>query len=113
MWQPSLQSMANIDKILGAPTVPHHRCGCAKTVQKSPGAPLHYEYHCTNMKTPKSEGRPGALSLAFKNFLGVPLPCSALWVATGGVESCQSEMGSILSFYFERLAHVMGFFRSG
>ena len=58
----SLQSMANLDKILGAPTVPHLRCGCAKTVQKSSGAPLHHEYHCTNMKTPKSEGRPGALS---------------------------------------------------
>ena len=62
MLDASLQSMANLDKILGAPTVPHLRCGCAKTVPNSSGAPLHYEYHCTNMKTPKSEGRPGAPS---------------------------------------------------
>ena len=56
----SLQSMADIDKILGAPTVPHLRCGCAKIVSK--GALLHYGYHCTNIKTLTSGGRPGALS---------------------------------------------------
>ena len=62
--RPSLQSMADLDKILGAPTVPHLRCRRAKTVQKSSGVgtTLHYGYHCTNIKTSKSEGRPGALS---------------------------------------------------
>ena len=30
----SLQSMADLEKILGAPTVPHLRCGWAKTVKK-------------------------------------------------------------------------------
>ena len=57
---PGLQRMADLDEILGAPTVPHPRCGSAKTVQKSSGAPLHYGYHCTNIKTSDSEGRPGA-----------------------------------------------------
>ena len=31
----SLQSMVDLDKILGAPTVPHLRCGAQKTVQIS------------------------------------------------------------------------------
>ena len=31
---PSLQSMASLDKILGAPTVPHLRCGCSEAVKK-------------------------------------------------------------------------------
>ena len=29
----SLQSLADLDKILGAPTVQHLRCRCAKTIQ--------------------------------------------------------------------------------
>ena len=31
----SLQSMADLDTILGAPTVSYLRCGCARTVQNS------------------------------------------------------------------------------
>ena len=31
----SLQRMVDLDKILGAPTVPQLRCGCAKSVPKS------------------------------------------------------------------------------
>ena len=60
--QASLQSMADPEKILSVPTVPHFRCGCAKSVQKSKGAPLHYGHHSTNIKASKSEGRTGALS---------------------------------------------------
>ena len=66
----NLQSMADLDKSLGAPTVPHLRYRCNKTEQKSLGVPLHYGHHCTNIKTSKSEWRSGALSQAFKNYLG-------------------------------------------
>ena len=74
----SLQSMADLDKILGAPTVPHFRCGCTKTEQKSSGASLNYGYHCINIKTSKSGGRPGALDCKLKNFLGctIAMPCN-------------------------------------
>ena len=47
----SLQSIADLDKILGVPTVPHLGCGCAKREQKSSGAPLNFGYHCINIKT--------------------------------------------------------------
>ena len=56
----SLQSMVSLDKILCAPTVPHYRCRCAKSVQKI--------IRCTTTlwislhKDEKSEGRLGALS---------------------------------------------------
>ena len=36
----SLQSIAELDKIFGAPTVPPLRCMCAKNVKKSSGEPL-------------------------------------------------------------------------
>ena len=56
----SLQSRDDLDKT--APTITHLRLGCAKTVQKSSGAPLHYGYHSQTSKTSKSEGCPGVLS---------------------------------------------------
>ena len=65
-----MQSMADLDNILGAPTVSHLRYGCIKTVQKSLVAPLHYGYGSTNIKTSKSEGHSGMLSWAFNNYLG-------------------------------------------
>ena len=46
IWTTSLQSMVDLDKILGAPTVPRLRWGCAKTVQKSSGAPLQKVRGC-------------------------------------------------------------------
>ena len=44
--------------------------GCAKSEQKSSGAPLNCGYHCTNIKTSKSKGLSDALPYPFKNFLG-------------------------------------------
>ena len=69
-----MQSMADLDRILGAAKVQHLRWGCAKTVEKSQGAPLHYAYHYTNIKTSKSEGRRRAFLGILGIILGAPLP---------------------------------------
>ena len=70
--------MAYLDKILGAPAVP---LGVAKTIKKLLGAPLHYGYHCTNIKLQNLRGTQVHFLRHLRAIFGVPLPYTAFWVS--------------------------------